>query len=331
MGPAMSFVRLFALTAVVAASLVLARAEAAGAATPIVSSHCPQVVSGAVQLQTDLVCADTSGLIVGSNHTSIDFNGHKIVCVGPREGLVGGCHGDQGGSRTDPDPDIGIDTAGFSDVRVFSRVHRGTIDGFDIGLRVRGTSTDVLVQRLFVTSPSQRDRPRTQGILVTDTRCGRGHIQLGGEHGGNEISNHASGIALENAACVDIVGNTVHENGSARVGGYGIFLRGSSRNLIRRNRVFRNGDAEVVPGGGISLGGTGNAVTENWVNSNAGNSGISVRDGAAGNVIAANTMLFNFDFDAAGFGAPDNHWAKSNICRTQNEEVPPGVCNPNEG
>jgi hypothetical protein len=334
----MTIPRLLVLAAAVVATILLGRTEAAGAATPIVSSHCPQVVSGAVRLQTDLICRDRSGLIVGSHNTSIDLNGHKIICVGPA--LEGSCQGvfephrdEIFFPRNDPDPDIGVDTAGFSGVRVFSGAQRrGTIDGFDVGVRVLG-SAGVQVQRLFVTGPENFEtRPVTHGILVESTPCGRGHVQLGGGHRGNEISNHTFGIELSGAACVHIVGNFVHDNQSVPFVGFGIHLENSPRNLVHRNNVFRNGWAL----GDAGLGLTGpatvlNVITENHVNSNSEDGGIVLRNGAAENFIAANTMLFNAEFDAAGFGAPNNHWAKSNICRTQNEEVPPGVCNPDEG
>ena len=51
-------------------------------ATPITSPTCPQTVSGSVRLETDLVCTDSTALIVGSNNTVIDLNGHQITCRG---------------------------------------------------------------------------------------------------------------------------------------------------------------------------------------------------------------------------------------------------------
>jgi len=52
------------------------------AARPVLSPSCPQVVAGSVRLEADLTCSDTDGLIVGSDNTVIDLNGHTIRCIG---------------------------------------------------------------------------------------------------------------------------------------------------------------------------------------------------------------------------------------------------------
>ena len=70
------------LAVAMAATGASAPSAAPAAATPITASTCPQTVSGSVRLETDLLCMDTSGLIAGSDNTSINLNGHEILCVG---------------------------------------------------------------------------------------------------------------------------------------------------------------------------------------------------------------------------------------------------------
>ena len=136
------------------------RAAPIAAATPIVSSACPQTVSGSVRLETDLLCTSSSGLIVGADNTSIDLNGHQIVCAG--SGYAASC---QGGSV-----EIGVETNNHDNVHVFSHVKGGSIDGFDQDVHVSSLSDGATVKQLTLTGPPLSAvppfRPAVFGVLV---------------------------------------------------------------------------------------------------------------------------------------------------------------------
>jgi hypothetical protein len=154
------------------------------AATPITSPTCPQVVSGSVRLETDLLCADTSGLIVGADDTVIDLNGHRILCQGA--GYFASCRGGF--------DDFGVDTNDHDNFHIFSRLPGGTIENFDDGVLVLPASDNVKVKQLTITGPAGAPgaaRPLTQGIWVLGTDCTGGTVRLGGGTStGNDISNH---------------------------------------------------------------------------------------------------------------------------------------------
>lgn len=304
------------------------------AATPIVSPTCPQVVSGAVRLETDLVCADTSGLIVGSDNTVIDLNGHRISCVAPGNGYQGSCQGQGPNGVMDDDADRGVEVDGFDNVHVFSHREGGTINGFDIGVAVFPGSDNVKVKQLIVTGPpiGAGPRPRSFGIAVGGVDCGGGNIRLGGGRStGNDISNQEFGINLFQSACVYVGYNSVHDirNAFPQVGEAGILLHDSPDNLVRGNRVTRVGEADV--GAGIFLfdnATVGNLIDENAVNDNLAD-GIAT-ERASGNYIVNNQMLRNGPpphADASSDQTSVNRWNENNRCLTQTTpQPPPGVC-----
>jgi Right handed beta helix region len=302
---------------------------APAATTPITSSACPQTVSGSARLETDLLCANTSGLIVGADGTSINLNGHKIVCVG--SGYGGSCQGGAG-------VEIGVDSNGYDGVHVFG-VGGGTIDGFDRGVFVRDQSDGATVKQLTLTGPALDPvppyRPAVFGILVEGNHCADGGVLIGG----NEVENHTTGIRVNVASCVNVNGNSVHDN----AGGdpeltlnAGIRIRNSSDNVIVGNAVTSNGSGVIAPpppDSGIVLDNpltTGNRVVGNEVNGNDGE-GIATAQGAAGNSIVNNKMRFNSQLDAYSDDSGANSWNDNNRCRTQTTpQPPPGVCNPGE-
>jgi parallel beta-helix repeat protein len=302
-------------------------------ATPIVSPTCPQTVSGSVRLEVDLSCTDTSGLIVGSDNTVIDLNGHTIKCTGA--GIAASCQGPVAG----PEPDIGVDTNGKDNVHVFSHLDGGTITGFDQGVTIRSASDNVKVKQLVITGPALYfpNRPSNViGILVMGTTCGGGNIRLGGGTStANDISNHTTGIELQSAACVYMGHNTIHDNLASAFNDYGIVLRNSPTNHLDGNVVTHNGGC--CADGGIALIGSGTVdtlVTNNVANNNgftpfaAPTFGIGTENGAANNHIVNNEMFFNGNFDAfSNNGTNLNTWNENNRCGTQTTpEPPPGVC-----
>jgi hypothetical protein len=319
-----------ALALVIALAAAVAGAPGAAptpAATPIVSSACPQTVSGSVRLETDLLCTNTSGLIVGADNTAIDLNGHKIVCTGT--GYQGSC---QGGSV-----EIGVDTNNYDSILVFSHVKGGTIDGFDRGVFVRSLSDNATVKQLTLTGPPLSTvppyRPAVFGVLVEGNHCPNGGVLIGS----NEVENHTTGIRVSGASCVNVSSNYVHDNngGDPDTINVGIRIRNSSANRVGGNVVTFNGNGVVLlpPDGGISLDNaatTNNIVVGNDVNNNDGE-GIEASLDAAGNNVVNNVMRVNTDFDAFSDNSGTNSWNKNNRCRTQTSPQPPaGVCNAGE-
>ena len=194
---------LLAAAAILPVPLVAAQAEE----TPVT---CGQVVVGTVKLANDLHCVETDGLIVGSDDTIIDLNGHRIVCTGA--GYRGSCQGTAVASAPDEDPENGVSIEGHHNVHVFSSVYGATIDGFDNGVAI-DRSSDVKVEHLIITAPPALEpadpanpRPFSHGIIIRQSNCaGDTQHHLGtGEKSGNDISNHNQGIAV-NGSCVSIV------------------------------------------------------------------------------------------------------------------------------
>jgi parallel beta-helix repeat protein len=339
--------------AVVSVGMVSGVGVAQAAETTIA---CGQVVSGAIKVANDLVCTESDGLIVGSSDTVIDLNGHKITCVGA--GYQGSCQGIAMPVTTpDQEPEDGVFIEGHTNVRVFTSVPGGTLSGFDNGIRMERVS-NIKIEFLTITGPPSlgavNPRPFSHGILIRGSNCPNedGNIHLGtGENSGNDLSNANQGIAI-NGSCVHVVHNRIHHNNSNfSVPSNGILLNNASENVVRGNEVFMNGDPidvadEVLGGdGGITMRNLSrfNHITNNVVSENFGD-GISVRSGSEDNKIDNNSMFFNglnspgVFFDAAGKGAPGgppgssplNQWNENNQCLTQNEEVPPGTCEPDD-
>ena len=348
--------------ALLAAGPADAQSESSGGETTVT---CEQVVTGTIKVANDLVCPDTDGLIVGSDNTVIDLNGHRISCVG--SGFEGSCQGvaPTGGvsevNQTRSE-DNGVEINGRQNVHVFTSRPGGALHGFDNGVRI-DRSKNVKVEFLTITGPSgtilANPRPASHGVLVIGAGCD-GQVHLGtGESSGNDISGHNQGIAI-NGDCVDVVHNRLHDNdGGLTVRGgvptgavpsNGLLISNGSRNVARGNEIFQNGDEDASDDAGVRIrrqDSTDNLITNNVVNENLGD-GILLTEAARDNFIVNNTMLFNgvpgsgtVFYDAAGRGAPGeppdtedsllNEWNQNNRCLTQNEEVPPGTCGADEG
>ena len=349
-----------ALTLLGASMTTLLLAASPAQAAPETPVECNQVVTGTVKLANDLVCLETDGLIIGSDNTVIDLNGKRIVCIGA--GYEGSCQGIvPPGGVSDPEFENGVDIDGKRNVHVFTSVPGATITGFDNGVNIN-RSSNVKVEHLVITGPPQSSdpanpRPASHGVLIRGANCGGGSLHIGtGQGSGNDISNNNQGIAI-NGDCVDIVHNRLHDNdggNSARFGfpvappSNGLLISDGSRNVVRGNEVERNGDDDETIDAGIRIrrsGSTDNLITNNEVNKNLGD-GILIEQNAAANFITNNTMRLNGGplsgtafYDAAGRDAPGgrpgdqplNVWNQNNRCLTQNQEVPPGTCGPDEG
>ena len=348
--------RAFLVMAVAAVALVLG-APARAAEETVVT--CDRPVTGTVKLANDLDCVETDGLVVASDNTVIDLNGHRITCTGA--GYEGSCQGTAVGGARDLEPDQGVVINGFDNVHVFTSVPGAKIDGFDDGVFIN-RSSNVKVEHLILTGPPGRPgpagnpRPPTHGVLVQEASCGGANVHIGtGEKRGNDASNHNQGVAI-NGDCVSVVHNRLHHNNSnaaVRFGlpafppSNGLLLSHAAHNVVRGNEIVENGDEDETVDAGLRIRreqSTDNLVTNNDVSDNLGD-GILLEQGANSNFILNNTMLSNGGtlsgtvfYDAAGRGAPGgppgseplNEWNQNNRCVTQNDEVSPGTCGTEE-
>ena len=334
--------RVVAAAALVVASLVSGTATSQAEETTIT---CNMLVTGTIKVGNDLTCVDTDALIVASDNVVIDLNGHRINCIG--SGYLGSCQGiAPTGGAVDEEPEDGVNITAHINVHVLDTKEGGTIDGFDNAIHIE-RSQEVKIEHLTLTGPPGQvvnPRPFSHGVLIRGSTCaGDANIHIGsGQFSGNEMMNHNQGIAI-NGSCVSVVHNIVHHNNSnGSVPSNGILLNQASNNVVRGSEVFANGDTvdPLNQDGGITIrqDSRDNHIVNNRVLSNFGD-GISIRNASVNNFIDNNTMLFNGGvllgseyYDAAGRGAPGelNKWNQNNQCVTQNQEVPPGVCGPEE-
>jgi hypothetical protein len=300
------------------------------AATPIVSPTCPQVVSGSVRLEVDLNCVNQNGLIVGSDNTVIDLNGHTIRCTGA--GYFGSCQG----VFTN-----GIYTNNHRNVHIFSHRPGGTIDGFHHGILVPTNSNNVKVKQLVITGPAGVTGSRRPGfvigIRVDGVDCDDGIVRLGGgTKTANDISYHNRGIQVLGSTCVLIDQNRIHDNNKNQFFPAGDHALGiavfSSPNIHLVGSVLTNNGDGFATEGGIALidATTGTLVNNNQADANLG-SGIETTQGASDNYIVNNQMLRNTFRDATSDQSGVNRWNENNRCVTQTTpQPPPGVCGPGE-
>lgn len=296
---------------------------------------CGGTVTGAVTLSTDLACVG-NGLTVGADVTTIHLNGHTISCADG--GYLGSCQGLGF---------VGIDTNTHNDVLIEGP---GTITGFQVGVKVNSGS-NINVRNLTVTGPASpgagsNPRPDAEGILVEFTVCPNPRSTIVNIHG-NNVSNQREGIMLENANCVNVGFNSVHDDNSDPVECHGILANGSGSNNFNNNTVTRNGE-NLATDGGLTLEGPGsanNTITHNNVSGNCGD-GISARFGATNNNTTNNlaednstSSLSGRCFDpvpgffadlAARSDGSGNVWNKNNECETQLGNIPAGVCRPSQ-
>jgi parallel beta-helix repeat protein len=329
---------------------------------------CGSMVFSNVKLAGDVHCSEpqppavtpASWITIGADNITIDLNGRIVQCSAPAS------IGFQGSCQEEPDIDhaIGINTNGHSNIRIINsnEDESGVIEGFSVGVWVQGGS-NVRVSGIMITGPNNsafpgcgavcNPRPAAQAIKVTDVSCGMytdpsDNANLLVKISKNTISNHSEGIELTNASCVKLQDNTVFNNNSDMHECHGIILEDSSYNNVTGNKVYGNGENAAVDGGltatGMSM---NNLITRNEVSDNNGD-GISLRNGANGNTVQGNEMLFNGGdlftntvfFDAAArTGSPAlttgssggvNTW-KDNECISQTAPEPPlGGCKEDE-
>ena len=320
---------------------------------------CPCVARTSVTFKTDVTCVNSDGIIVGANSIIIRLNGFRLQCKDVGYGLS--CQGGDARDVGGPKRDTGITIGDFNYVTVRGG---GAVQGFDTGVLVSGAASNVVVEKLNITGPdadlgtlptsgsleSPGSRPNTEGILVRGTNL-NSYIDIFA----NSVDNHTAGIKLENAKGVEVQLNFAHDNNGG-IGSmadaftgeaHGIQLVDSDNNTLHHNLIVDNG--VNMPGdSGIMLQGFrsfSNIVYGNNVRFTNGD-GVTVRGGAASNVIDSNQILYNtssetisgssrFFFDLVSRQAGSNTFYTNNRCETQSSEgttsIPAGVCKSGEG
>jgi parallel beta-helix repeat protein len=305
---------------------------------------CPCIATSDISFRTDVTCTNADGIIVRANGITIRLNGFRLQCTDPL-GFGLSCQGN------DPDGirETGIKIDGFSSVTVTGG---GAIQGFDTGVLVSGAAAhNIVIAKLNITGPdadlgvlaSGSRRPDTDGILVQGTS-----LSSAIDISANSVDNHLSGIRLQNAKGVEVRLNFAHDNNggiSTFNGGeaHGIHLVDSDNNTIHDNLVVDNG-VNFPDDSGIMLNGVftvNNRVSDNNVSFSNGD-GISVKGGAANNVIDDNQILYNtssetlpsqtfFDLAVRDNISANNTFNVNNRCETEFGGVPSNVCNSGEG
>jgi parallel beta-helix repeat protein len=331
-------------------------------ARAVTNPPCGSTVTSNVTLTMDITCTESATtpvatwITIGADNITVDLNGSIVQCTNPT-----GPSQFQSSCQQDPlagTVPVGINTNGHSNIRIINsnEDESGVIEGFDVGVWVNRGS-NVRVNGIMITGPNNPSSPTTpgnprpvaQGILVTGVACGMyndpsNDSNLFVKISSNSIFNHSEGIDLNNAMCVKLQGNTVINNNSDLHESHGILLEnGSSYNKTVENNVFGNGENAPFDGGITVTGSSNNLITQNEVSNNNGD-GISLRNGATGNLVQDNEMLFNGDpftgvtaFDAAarngglpGSSGGSNTW-KDNECITATSPEPPtGACKEDE-
>jgi hypothetical protein len=315
---------------------------------------CGDAVSGTVTLTNDLVCINQSGLTVSAANTTINLNGHFIVCTGA--GFAGSCQNPVGGPLGALP--VGIGSTNFDNVTIQGP---GIIAGFWSGILLNG-GTGLVVQQVHITGPlvplAQNFRGNAFGIHLQNINCPISD-PFAPEHGtaanifGNTVQNQVSGILLADSNCVQVYRNTAIDNNGANGNARGIAVAGGGHNSIYRNIVNNNGLNRAFDSG-IAITHTfqnnmiapsdHNIVFANVVNHNCGD-GIATDLSGNNTNIFSNTAKFNgigsadgqceatheLTFhDLAELGGSGNTWNPSNLCHTQTSNIPAGVCSPIE-
>ena len=288
-----------------------------GSAAPIASPTCGQTIMDDVRLESDLICADVTALVVGASNTTIDLNGHSISCHGP--GAGGSCQcrdADPFDECLGPEPDVGIDVLpGLERIRIKGE---GTISGFDFGVRVVG-GTKNEIRDLLITSPvpdREADRGETAGIHVSSTACDGKTPTLSVVR--NEINHHTIGVDGVDAGCTDVRRNVITWNSSITKCTAGIRYEHGVQNAFIRNTLAHNGFGFICDGG-MLLSTAGSTLKGNVAHQNDGD-GIVV--GGSLNDIVRNTSSEHSVFSSLRITGDDNTVSRNVVTDTPGDDVP---------
>jgi len=177
--------------------------------SPLVS--CGETITTSVELTSDLVC-DGTALVIGSDDVNVNLNGHSIRSSGgvsPTDQSLGYA-ASSGISVTDPD---NVAISGL-----------GSIDGFDAGISITGSSGTQVTDMQFANNGI--------GVLMS----GADETELSR----NSMNNNGIGIVSDTSNDGVIVFNSLVTNEHQ-----GILLTSSNDNVIAADDLYGNGDYGV--------------------------------------------------------------------------------------
>ncbi len=274
---------------------------ATGGAAAVQQPKCGDTITADTTLHHNLVNCPNNGIVIGADNVTLDLNYHRI----DGDGIPNADCNPQNGPC-----DVGVDIEGHDGVTV---VH-GSVRQFEDGVIVVA-SRDT---RLLDVSSS---RNHYSGIVVS--RCARALVR--NSSGIGSTADVGQGMFVVLSHRVRILHSSFRDNGVPHTGrglglgidlfesthnlikgnrlsgntGGGIFLQGSDRNRVRRNRSVRDNEVGiwVAPG-------NGNVITRNRISHlrQSGHGGAAIQvDGGDRNVIARNSVR-DSDGDAIGVG-----------------------------
>jgi nitrous oxidase accessory protein NosD len=216
--------------------------QQSGSTGPVTTAACGQVVSGVVELTSNLQCTG-DGLIVGKDNTIIRLNGHTITGPGPDSSKVG------------------ISLGSASNVRIEGP---GTIEQFQAGILASGADKAFITQVIFTDNQIALFSTGTDGLqamqnIITHNQIGfAAHSSKALNLRENLITgNQLAGITLVNTGKSIISTNNVGESQN------GIFIDAqSSDNTIADNNVLKD-TVDLNNANGLATNVNSNAFTNN--------------------------------------------------------------------
>lgn len=216
--------------------------QQSGSTGPVNTAACGQVVSGVVELTSNLQCTG-DGLIVGKDNTIIRLNGHTITGPGPDSSKVG------------------ISLGSASNVRIEGP---GTIEQFQAGILASGADKAFITQVIFTDNQIALFSTGTDGLqamqnIITGNQIGfAAHSSKALNLRENLITgNQLAGITLVNTGKSIISTNNVGESQN------GIFIDAqSSDNTIADNNVLKD-TVDLNNANGLATNVNSNAFTNN--------------------------------------------------------------------
>jgi parallel beta-helix repeat protein len=265
---------LVSLAVLLTSAVLMFGGSFATAAPPL---SCGDTITTDTTLHHNLVNCPNNGITIGADNVTLDLNYHTIDGDGAP---AAGC---------DPQTefcDVGVVNFGHDGVTVVHGSLRQFAGGVDFGevrdnrlLDISASSNQVTGIQLFNSSRSVIRNSSGNGSL--DDRDGTG-LGLFDSHRVRIIHNSFRRNAGDHAILMaDSNNNLIKGNRLSRNGGEGILMGGGERNRITRNRLVRNE-------AGITLGpGSHNVVTRNHVS--RGRDGIRIEKGHD-NLLAHNVV-----------------------------------------
>jgi parallel beta-helix repeat protein len=264
--------------AVIAVFAVVAFVASSDTAVAAKQPKCGDTITTDTTLHKDLVNCPNNGIIIGADNITLDLNGHTIDGDGTP---AAGC---------DPQTefcDVGLVNFGHDGVTVIHGSLRQFGAGVDFGEVRHNRLLDISASRnrfvgIQLFSSSRSLIRNSSGTGSTSRHDGTG-LGLFDCHDVRVLHNSVRDNAGHHGmVLVDANDNLVKGNRLSRNGGEGMIVEGGERNRISRNRLVRN-DA------GITLGpGSHNVITRNRVS--GGHDGIRIEKGHS-NLVANNVVV----------------------------------------